>query len=103
MPFELRSFSRFRNTMPIRWLGNDTFGVWKRPSVFDQIEPQDIIKYAVTNDFEGRPDLIAEEFYYSSRYDWILVMFNQPLNPLGWPGTGQIIDIPVRSVITELL
>jgi len=102
MPFELRSFSRFKNTEHVRVDGVETFGRWKRPPALEQLDINQVIKLQVTSDLEGRPDLIANEYYYSPYYDWIIIMYNNPENPVGWPKTGEIIDIPIRNAISEL-
>ena len=103
MPFDLRTYSRFRDTQHVRFGDVETFGMWHWPEAFDSIADQDIIRFKVTSDIEGRPDLISDKFYLSPNYDWIIIMYNQPTNPLGWPRTGDIIKIPPRSALNDLL
>jgi len=103
MPFELESFSRFRNSEPVRLSGVDTFGLWSKPDVMRDLTIDQVTSYKVPNNRQGRVDLIATDFYGSPFYQWIIIMHNQPLNPIGWPKTGAIIEVPNIEVISSLL
>jgi hypothetical protein len=103
MSYDLTPWSRFKETARIVYNNNPTFGLWSRPQVFDNINESNVTKYQVESGESGRPDLIALKFYGSDVYDWIIIMYNQPLNPIGWPKQGDVISIPVRSAIVDLL
>ena len=95
------SLSRFRETETIHKDSVDTFGLWVRPAFLDErnLNEEDIIKVNIDQSRAGRPDLIANEFYETSLLEWIVVMFNRPLNTLGWPRAGTIIKIPSRTAV----
>jgi hypothetical protein len=103
MPFDIEPYSRFRDTDHITFDGNRTYGLWKRPAVFDTLNDDDIIYYSVNQATSGRPDLIAEEFYGSQHYYWIIVMYNSPKNTVGWPFPNTTIRVPKQNAIVGLL
>lgn len=103
MPFDLPSYSRFRDTDHILYNDSHTFGLWNEPDVLKSIDDRDIINYDVDAGYSGRPDLIANEFYGSSFYDWIIIMFNKPLNPIGWPHHGDTIRVPSKDSVVDVL
>ena len=49
-----------------------------------------------------RPDRIASEYYGSSTYSWVVIMFNRG-NVVGWPSLGEEIILPFPdAVLSEL-
>jgi len=105
MPIQKTSSSRFRETEPIIRNGKETYGLWVRPAVVnpDNLEDSDIMTLQATQTNAGRPDLIATEYYGTPQLEWVVVMFNKPLNPLGWPQAGVIYKIPRPQVVRALL
>jgi len=95
------SSSRFANAEPILVGNKATFGRWARPSFMyeSNLNEDQIIKVSIDQSNAGRPDLIANEYYGSDRLEWIVVLFNRPLEPIGWPKTGTVIHIPSKNVI----
>lgn len=99
------SFNRFRRSDLIKTRdGAETYG---RMEVYGDllrnISGDDLIEWNVDNQFEGRPDLIANLFYGVSHYEWIIVFANRPKNPLNWPKTGDTIKIPKRDFVRSIL
>ena len=102
MVFDVNVFSRFRDVERIRFKGIDTFGTWKAPEVFNDLTEDDIIKYVVPVGEAGRPDIIAFNQYNNSHAMWILIMFNKATD-INWPRANDVIDIPKRSSIGDIL
>jgi len=101
MAINTDSSSRFCYSEPIVVDGKETFGRWVRPSFLskENIDEENIVKLIINSISAGRPDLIAQEYYGDSKLEWIVVMFNRPLNPIGWPRAGTVIEIPQRSIL----
>ena len=101
MAISLDSTSRFKQTEPVNKDGKETFGLWVRPEALkkENLNKEQIKILAITQANAGRPDLIAYDEYGSQYLDWIIIMFNRPLNTLNWPQAGLRIEIPIRSVI----
>ena len=95
------NLSRFKEADFIRKDGIDTFGLWVRPTflIEENLEDEDIIKVNIDQSRAGRPDQIANEFYGTPLLEWVVVMFNRPLNTLGWPQAGTVIKIPTRITV----
>jgi hypothetical protein len=102
MSFDVSVFSRFRDVERIRFRGVDTFGTWKVPEVFNNLTEDDVIKYVVPAGEGGRPDIIAFNQYGNSHLMWILITYNNATD-LDWPRAHEVIDIPARRAIGELL
>lgn len=105
MPIQTNSLSRFNQTDPVIRNGITTYGLWVRPlAVYrNAIDEQDLITIKVDQQHAGRPDKIANEQYGSPFLEWVVVMFNSPLNPIGWPQAGSIIKIPTQQAISRLI
>jgi len=105
MPIELDSFSRFLETQVIIVDGKETFGSWKEPEFLKREldEQLEIIKIRVDNTTQGRPDIIANDLYGSPQFFWVLIAFNKPKNPVGWPPTGAVIKAPTSEVVLSNL
>lgn len=98
------STSRFRYTNLVTTRsGNDTYGLVSGFDALKNIQENQYDKYVVPNKYEGRPDLIAFEFYNNPQLDWAITLSNRPLNPLNWPKTGDLIKIPKKSFVESLL
>lgn len=104
---ELSHFSRFRKTPETITDGVETFGPWVQPSWLKK-RPRDglIGVFRVTNAVEGRPDLISEQVYGTSLFDWVLIAFNAIHNNdtgarlgLNWPTAGSTIIYPLESIV----
>jgi len=97
----LDDYSRFSRTEMIIVDNNETFGVWKTYSFLKQRpRDEDIGVFQVTNDLEGRPDLISFRIYGTPLLDWVLISFNSAgRNVLNWPRAGDIIEYPVESIV----
>ncbi len=101
MSIQIDDDSRFSDTMPIIYDGRETFGVW-RPQEFFDIDPDDetkVGKLVVKNDRAGRPDLISQDLYGTVRLYWVIIMFNKPKNPFGFPQTGTTIRYPFKDLV----
>jgi len=101
MAIEIRPFSRFSGTQIVTKDGHVTFGLWTRPSFVDEslLDDDDVLEIAIDQDLAGRPDLIAQQQYGTPLLAWVVVMFNRPQNPLGWPLTGTTIRLPAASLV----
>jgi hypothetical protein len=105
MPIKLDSTSRFTQTEPVIHNGREAFGLWKRPDALnpDMIDEDSIVMFPIDQRLAGRPDIIAQEQYGTPLLEWIIIMFNKPLNPLGWPKVGTVIRMPRRDVVARIL
>jgi hypothetical protein len=101
MAIDVTSISRFSQTEAVIINGIETFGRWKRPDFInpDLLDEDQIRTFGVDNEFAGRPDLIATDFYGSPLLEWVVIMFNNPQNPIGWPVSGSVIRLPERSLV----
>jgi hypothetical protein len=101
MAINLDTSSRFANSQPIVENGVATFGRWARPTWMnaDNLDESSMIKVVIDQSNSGRPDTIANQYYGDPRLEWIVVLFNRPLEPIGWPQVGMVIKIPIRTVI----
>lgn len=105
MSIETGPFSRFRFTDPVIFNGKDTFPLPTKPSFLDKstLRENEIIRRTVTSKTQGRPDLIANDVYGTSFLFWVPILFNKPEEPIGWPPTGLVIELPIpRKVLAEL-
>ena len=101
MAIDVTSISRFFGTEIITRNGVETFGRWSRPEflVPENLADDDILSITVDNTRAGRPDQIAVDLYNSPFLEWVIVMFNRPQNPVGWPKSGQVIRAPSSDVV----
>lgn len=105
MPISVDGLSRFKNTEPVILNGIETFGLWAAPKFIDpaNLSENQIITMSIGQDLAGRPDQIALQVYGTPALEWIPVMFNRPLNPLGWPQAGSVIKLPSKSAVLREL
>jgi hypothetical protein len=100
-------FDRFNNNTLITLEdGTVTFGLWDPPPFLrnpDLLTADQIGSYYVNNTREGKPEAIADDIYGSTLLDWILVYFNNVLNPMGWPKAGTTIAYPSRALVAKYI
>lgn len=97
--------SRFALSTPIVFNGVETFGLTTSFPFLDpnNLKPSDIVTLTITSDLAGKPWAIAQQLYNSPVLDWVIVLFNKPLNPVGWPAKGTVIKAPSISVVLPLV
>jgi len=101
---DLDDFSRFFQTEELIVDGNETFGVWNRPSFLKTRPSEDKIdRYRVTSRTEGKPDLISNQLYGTPLLDWVLIAFNGVRDPLNWPRAGDTIEYPIDSIVFPVI
>lgn len=101
MPIEVPSNSRFKLSTPVLSPeGVETFGLMKK---FEFLSSENIIQYRVDNNVAHRPDLIATDYYGDPSYYWVVIMFNKPTNPFGWPRAQEIIKLPRKTIVVPVL
>ena len=103
MAFDLPHYSRYINSERIFWEDEESFGLYKANEKIKSLTPEDLINVKITPGLAGRPDLIAQEYYNTPYYSWIIVIYNAPLNPIGWPKQGDVITIPKPSVVDDII
>ena len=101
---ELDLYSRFKGTGTTLLDSCEVFGVWTKPSLLTRVLRDDQIQYYVVNNSKaGRPDLISYEIYGTTLLDWLVIAFNRG-EVLNWPRAGQVIKLPISSlVLSELV
>lgn len=101
---EWSDHSRFRRQDTIIVDGVETMGRWKEPR-WSLVRPDrsDISTFHVTNNYEGRPDRIADVIYGDPTMDWVLIAFNKVRNPLNWPKTGTVLEYPAGRIVFQEL
>jgi hypothetical protein len=105
MTIEKEPQSRFNLSTPIMFNGVETFGLLTQFPFLDpnNLEPSQIQNITITPDLAGKPWAIANKLYNSPVLDWVIVLFNKPLNPVGWPKNGTVIKAPVVTVVLPLV
>lgn len=105
MSISKEPYSRFNLSDPIKAEGETTFGLLKRFSFLDpnNLKPEQIISVEVTPELAGKPWMIAHQLYRSPVLDWVIVLFNKPINPVNWPAAGMVIKAPIESVVLPLV
>jgi hypothetical protein len=98
------SYSRFKYTPLVKTRnGSETYGLMSGFDALKNMTGEQYENWTVTNQYEGRPDLIANSFYHLSYYDFVIIIANRPKNPLNWPKTGDIIKIPNIDFVRTLI
>ena len=99
------SLSRFYQSTPIVVNNIVTFGRWDRPNWMNEenVSTQNIITLKINQNYAGRPDLIANDYYNSPFLEWVVILFNRPLEPLGFPKAGSVIKIPSSKIVSSNL
>lgn len=94
--------SRFRfSTSIVTPEGHETFALMSKHFFLDpaNLTETQIQSVEVTPDLAGKPWAIANQLYNSPVLDWVIVLFNKPLNPVNWPPIGAVIKAPIQSVV----
>jgi hypothetical protein len=101
MPINTDSNSRFKFSESVIIDGKETFGMWKRPNFMkiENVPDTEVTYLAIDQSTAGRPDLISGLMYGTPLLEWVVIMFNKPLNPIGWPKAGTVIQLPSTSVV----
>lgn len=102
MPIAVSQHSRFQDSEPIIHNGSETFGLMTKPYFLNpkNLDPNtEIINLTITPDLAGKPWMIADQVYNSPILDWVVVLFNKPLNPVGWPVNGAVIRLPISGIV----
>lgn len=101
------NYSRFNKTPAIVFDNQETFGAWEKYSWLKE-RPADkyITTMLVSNQYEGRPDLLSNIIYGTPLLDWVLLSFNaihnndkEARNILNWPKSGQVIIYPQDIIV----
>ena len=105
MSMQVDNNSRWKFSEPIVNNGKETFGRWTRPDflIKENVPDNETMTVQVDQSLAGRPDLIALKYYKASTLEWVVIMFNRPLNPIGWPTAGTIIKLPSYNVVYSAL
>jgi hypothetical protein len=105
MPINQSTLSRFYGNTPIKINGQPTYGLWNKPEVVkhENYNEQDIIAVVIDQRTAGRPDVIAQDEYQTPLLEWVVVMYNRPLNTIGWPRAGMVIKIPSNTALRRFL
>jgi hypothetical protein len=92
--------SRFKLTQEVVRNNIETFGLLTKHAFLDPNLPEaDIIRITVSPAQAGRPWLIASDIYNSPFLDWVIVLFNRPINPVNWPAVGTVIKAPRATIV----
>jgi hypothetical protein len=93
--------SRFLLSNPIIHNGVEAFGIMTKHFFLDQnnLKDDQIISVEITPDLAGKPWAVANKLYNSPVLDWVIVLFNRPINPVNWPYIGTVIKAPIESVV----
>ena len=77
-------------------------GWWERDLSFMKREIDDI-QYKITIREAGRPDLICYDVYKRQDLDWLILQYNNIVDPLEELYVGRIIELPsVRRAILDI-
>jgi len=99
-------FDRFNENTPIIVDGIKTYGLWNPPPFLDpsyKIPDDQISTFYVDSSTEGRPDIIASIVYGSSYLDWVIIYFNNVINPLNWPKAGTTVLYPSNALVAKFI
>lgn len=95
-----KSTSRFKLTPLVRYNNVLTPGLMKKFDFLDNIDDDRILNIEIDGTRAGRPDLISNDIYGTTQFKWILILFNNVINPLdGWPTVGTTIKAPSNDVV----
>lgn len=101
MAIQVDNLSRLKFSDPIIINGKEMFGLWNRPNWMDinNIEDRNVQNFMVNQETAGRPDLIANTIYGTPLLEWVVIMFNNPINTLGFPKSGTTIKLPRPTLV----
>lgn len=105
MSLEKEPLNRFNLSDPILFNNVETFGLLTKYPFLDaaNLEDSQIQTIAVTQEMSNNPPIISNILYGTPMLDWVIVLFNKPLNPVNWPKTGSIIRAPIADVVLPLV
>lgn len=78
------------------------YGMMKRFDFLDKdsINDNDVVSIAIDGRTAGRPDVISFRLYGTPLFKWVLILFNNVINPFdGWPQNGTVIKAPSRNAV----
>lgn len=105
MSIEKEPLNRFNLSDPIVFNDVETFGLLTKYPFLNaaNLEDSQIQTITVTQEMAGNPPMISNKLYRTPMLDWVIVLFNKPLNPVNWPQTGSIIRAPIAEVVLPLV
>ncbi len=104
MGLKTDNYSRFAATPTVFRDGHEVFGSWNRPELLKRpLLEDEKVRYAVTKAVEGRPDLISNEIYGTTQFDWLIIVYNKARNVLNWPLAGTLIEMPIPTLVSSEL
>lgn len=97
-------FSRFFGTDTTIFHDEEIYGKWNPPEIVKN-NKNDSRTYVLVVDksLEGRPDLISDRYYGTTKLDWLIIAFNNARQALNWPRVGEVIRVPHEDIATEEL
>jgi hypothetical protein len=66
-------------------------------------DPITDVEFKITSQFVGRPDLIAHLFYKQTRYMWVIMQYNDIIDPLTELSLGTKILVPSEARVNLVL
>ena len=99
----LPHYSRYVGVNSVVHNGHKSFGLYLIPSTILNIPSSSLVSVEIVSGLEGRPDLISNKYYYTPYYDWVIIMYNRPINPIGWPKLGSTILIPTLEAVNNII
>jgi hypothetical protein len=99
MPLETTPYSRFKRTATTIFNNQEIFGRWTMPEALLEIADDRVQYHRVTAGQEGRPDQISYDYYNTTEFDWLLIVFNDANDVFNWPRAGTVIKIPDRTTV----
>ena len=97
----MQPYPRFGQTDPVLFDGEETYGRWNSPLTDAIYTNYGLL--VVEAQYEGRPDLIANQLYNDPSLDWMLIAVNNATDALNWPRAGDTIKVPSPSIVTSEL
>lgn len=79
----------------------DRLGWWMRKESLGG-DDLDIVVYTIPLEVAGRPDLISEIFYQTSRLEWFVLQYNNIVDINEELAVGKIIRLPPKNALSSL-
>lgn len=96
------TYSRFYDTDSVSFDDQTTFGYWSKPDLLSRkLKDDEVIRYVVNSNVAGRPDLISQEIYSTTKLDWLIISYNKVNGVFNWPKSGDVIEIPKPSLVSS--
>jgi len=94
------TYSRFQSTRTVLQDGEEVWGAWNQPFFIAEKLPQNQqMAVRIGSDREGRPDLISQDLYGTTKLDWMLIAFNNAIAVFNWPRSGTVISAPLSDIV----